>query len=423
MRKNRFSFPIDCSAILYLAQMRPDHTNVYRFAAELTEPVDPQLLQQAAERICPKFPTILAGFRHEFFSYAVVPVEKAPTVRRDPGLLHIMTRREIESCAYRIYYDHCQIIIEAFHALTDGFGAVASLRALLGEYVHLKYGVSVPEREALWDPQPDRQEELKDAYRVYSGEKSGSLPQAYSYQLPKQDVSTQVHTATMQIPTRQLRKAAKHWGVSVTALLSALMAETLMELQQHYTGARSRPIRIMVPVDLRRQFPSRTLRNFILYALPTLTPEESVLSRSQRLFRFQEQLRCQMEKSFLSAQITRNVKIQNSIFFRLLPRTWKCTLMRICYHFFGETNSSITLTNLGPIAVSEMLRKYAASIQVHIMPRHNSPYNCAVLSYGDMSRITITRFGSGKLLETAFFEKLDQILRECSAAAEPVRTL
>lgn len=47
---NYKKYPIDNSAILYLAQMRKNHSNVYRFCATLTEPVCPELLQKAADR-------------------------------------------------------------------------------------------------------------------------------------------------------------------------------------------------------------------------------------------------------------------------------------------------------------------------------------------------------------------------------------
>lgn len=50
------SYAIDHSAILYLAQMGADHTNVYRFSMMLTEPVCPRTLQKAADRFFSGFP-------------------------------------------------------------------------------------------------------------------------------------------------------------------------------------------------------------------------------------------------------------------------------------------------------------------------------------------------------------------------------
>ncbi len=81
------SYAIDNSAILYLALMRKRHTNIYRFTMKLKHEIDPEILQQAVDRIYRRFPTIIAGFRPGFFQYRVVPAETPPQVLPDPGTL------------------------------------------------------------------------------------------------------------------------------------------------------------------------------------------------------------------------------------------------------------------------------------------------------------------------------------------------
>ncbi len=412
-KKPPAGYPLDSSAILFLAQATAEHTNVYRFTVSMHEAVDPTLLQQAAQRICPRFPTIVAGFRPDPFWYTVVPAAQPPLVRQDPGFLRTMGQAEMESCAYRIYYDRCQIIIEAFHALTDGYGAVASLRALLSEYVYLRYGISAPERDDLLLAQPDWQEEVQDAYLDHGRASSGALPQRYAYRVPGDAPGKEPGKACLHISTRALKQAAKECGVSVTSLVAGLMAESIMEIQhRHIPVFRRKPVRIMVPVDLRRHFPSRTLRNFILYTLPTLEPEEAELPRKLRLQRFQQQIRQQMDRDFLAAQINRSVAIQQSALFRILPRQWKCGLTCLINRILGERNSSITVTNLGPIPLSDAMREHIRWIDVYLTPRRQSPYNCGLLSCGDVTSINLTRFGDHRELETLFFDKLRQITAE-----------
>ena len=86
------TYAVDNSALLYLALMRKRHTNTYRFTMTMTEEVDPDILQQAMKRVYRRFPTIIAGFRREFFRFRGVPVESAPVVLPDPGVLIPMTR-------------------------------------------------------------------------------------------------------------------------------------------------------------------------------------------------------------------------------------------------------------------------------------------------------------------------------------------
>lgn len=401
-------YPIDYSAILYLAQMRQNHTNIYRFALTMAEPVCPELLQKAADRIYSRFPTIFCGFQPGFFAYSMVPAEKAPCVSPDPGLLHTMTAREIRSCAYRIFYFENQIIIEAFHALTDGYGAITSLRTLAAEYLYLRHGVQSRERqEMLESGQPDWDTELRDAYLDYTGDEPERLPNRQAYQLPGENRDWKVKASLQHFPTQKVLEAAKKHGVSMTSMLSCLMAEAIMEVQNRHERQK-KPVRIMVPIDLRRLFPSRTLRNFILYALPTMECEET--PREHRLRHFHSQLQQQITKKILGAQISANVNAQRMLLFRFSPLKLKLAAMRLAYRFFGECNSSITLTNLGAVSFSEELKPHIRNVDVLLTPRCQSPYNCGVISCGDTISISITRFGAQPELELLFYEKLNSIL-------------
>ena len=405
------SYGIDLSALLYLAQMRRDHSNVYRFSMTLKEPVCPELLQKAADRVYSRFPTIFAGIRPTMFSYSVVPADTAPGIRKDPGLLKTMDLQEVKQCGYRIYYDGCEISIEVFHAMTDGFGAIASFRTLTAEYLRLRYGISSPEQQSMLEQgEPDWQEELRDSYLDHAKEKPYSLPNRHAYQLMGKDRDWQVKTSVAHFSTAELQKAAKRSGVSMTAMLSGILAEAIMDLQNKQGNKRHKPVRIMVPVDLRKRFPSKTLRNFILYALPTLEVQERDLPRRERLRRFQEQIRLQTEKAQLEPQISRNVRLQCNVLFSVVPRALKCLLLRIVYCFFGESNSSITMTNLGPVFLSEEMKQYVNHIDVHLTPRRQSPYNCGLISCGDTTSISITRFGALPELEPLFFGKLQSLL-------------
>ena len=401
-------YAIDNSGFLFLSQMERNHSNVYRFCARLAEPVSPELLQKAADRIFTRFPTIYARFRPGFFHYSMEPLKQAPRVCADPGILRTMSSRELKDCAYRIYYRDCEISIEAFHSLTDGYGAIVSLRTLIAEYLHLKYGLDSPERQQmLCSGAVDWDAELRDAYLDYGREKPWRPANRHSYQLTPQNRDWNPKIHCQDFSTSALLAAARHHGVSMTILLSGIMAEVIMEQQGRQAARKKKqPVRIMIPIDLRRQFPSKTLRNFVLYALPTLEWEEKDLPLGERLVRFREQFRQQAERSVLAGQISANVRIQGRWWFRSIPLAVKCSLMKIGYRFFGERNSSITVTNLGPVAFSDTLNPHILGISVHLTPRRGSPYNCAIISSGETTSISISRFSAEQELEEMFFHRL-----------------
>lgn len=406
---------IDNSAILYLSLIRKNHTNIYRFTITLTEEVIPELLQEAVEHIAPRFPTIIAGFCPGFFQYKMIPALHPPLVRPDPGCLITMTREEIHHCAYRVLYSGCDISIEAFHALTDGYGAIASFTTLVAEYLRLKHGIEIPVELTLRDLEIQPEDhELKDAYLEHYEGDPLHLPSRYAYQLPgKTNENWDVLTTVRDYSIRDILDAAHRHEVSATALLSGVMASSIMELQQrHVTPGKEKPVRIMIPVDLRRMFSSRTLRNFILYALPTMEPGDYKRPFSELLRSFQHQLQQQIQPKRMASIMAYNVKTQLSWLFRIIPRAIKCSVMRIAYRYFGESNSCITLTNLGNVVLPEAMVPYVKNIEVILTPRVNSPYNCAIISYAGAMRFNISRFCKEPELENIFFQKLDQILRK-----------
>ena len=406
----RYSCPVDNSAILYLALMRKRHTNIFRFTMHMTEPVDPAALDQAMERVWRRFPTILCGFKPNFFGFTQVQAAQPPKALPDPGLMHMMTKEEITTCAYRLYYRDCELILESFHAVTDGFGSVASFTTLVAEYLRIRYGVDIPVELTLRDldeePQPF---ELEDSYLRNCDARPLHIASRYSYQLPGDYDHPTVRPTIRQYPIDRVLAAAKRQGVSLTTFLSGVMALSVMEVQKKHRQ-KLLPVRIMVPADLRRLFPSRTLRNFILYALPTMEPGEENLPTAQLMAKFHTDIKAQLAPERLRSIVSYNVKTQSTPLFRALPRFIKCTAMRLAYKYFGESNSSITLTNLGNVRFPDAMDPYIRGLDVILTPRAGSPYNCGVLACKGNLGISISRFHQEPELTDIFFRRLEELL-------------
>jgi len=417
-KQNPNTFDIDNSSILYLSLIRKDHTNIFRFTLTMTEEIQPQLLQTAVDLVYHRFPSVFAGFPHNFFRYQQVQAPQPPKVAPDPGCLITMTPAEIARCACRVYYRENQIIVEGFHALTDGYGMAATFCTMAAEYLKLRYDIQIPTGYPIMDIQSSvLEEETEDSYLKYANAKPLHLPSRYSYQLPGKEAShDRIHETLMCFPVSDVLNAAHRYGVSMTALLSAVMARSIMKVQHRSAKARLRPVRIMVPIDLRRIFPSKTLRNFILYALPTMEVSESELSIQELAHKFSGQIKSHLKKDNLAGIIAYNVNTQKSLLYKLLPAKVKCSLMRLAYRFFGESNSSITFTNLGTVSVPEVMVPYIRSIHLTMTPRVRSPYNCGMISYNGKFYINLCRFPEKSELAEIFRRNLERILQNKDSA-------
>lgn len=410
----RASYPVDSVSILFLSLMRKEHTNSFRFSMEMNSPVCPDTLQQAVNVIWRRFPSVVGCIQPGFFHYRVMQMENPPQVQEDPGLLRTMTREELENRAFRVYYRGNTVAIEVFHVLTDGFGAITTLVTLVAEYLQRKEGILIPVTDIRLDTaQISSEKETEDSAVHLIKEKPWHLPSRFSYLPPRpEDTNWTVRSTSVQLDTKALLEAAHDHGVTLNTLLASVMARTLMDMQLRRKPKKVMPVRIMVPVNLRKMFGSRSLRNFALYGLPTMEPEDANVSLTELCASFDGQLKAHFSREKMAAMSSYNVRMQNAWYFKILPWKLKGAAMRIGYRFFGESNSSLTLTNLGAVRLPEEMKAYVTDMQVHMTPRAGVPYGCSVLSFGDKLTINMSKFTDDRELEEGFFGALEKLCKK-----------
>src|SRR5699024_10470305 len=87
--------------------------------------------------------------------------------------------------------------------------------------------------------------------------------------------SRKLNITTGVIRVNEIKKLSKNLNVSLTVLITSLMIKSLIDIQQRDVTARKQhTIKVFIPVDLRNFFPSKTLRNFVLYATPEIDPRK-----------------------------------------------------------------------------------------------------------------------------------------------------
>lgn len=398
------TYLLDSSAAIHLASLQTDYSNVFRLSVTLTEPVCPEYLQKAADIILPCFPYIAAGIQDCPFQYSLVPVLRI-YVQEDRICLSTMSREELRSCGLRILYGRNKISVEIFHSLTDGCGGSAFLKALTEEYLHLMFHTpkpTLPDKAAF-------SKYAEDSYPVWAQNHDRSVNRLKSYPLPGSwEKNAPIHVITGTYQLSDLLALSHQYEASLTVFLTAVLSASVIEIQkQHHSGLKKRfPVQIMVPVNLRRKFPSKTLRNFSLYALPCVPIEKQDLSFEALLELIKEELAQQTSPEHLASMIGTNVRLQQMPLFRLLPLPEKRALMSIAFRLCGEQNSSLSLSNLGELRFLKEAAPYVTQVDFLLTPRRNAPYNCAAVSYNGQLFINFTRKTKIPELESHFFRKL-----------------
>jgi len=406
------AYPLDSSAIYHLGSMSKKYMNTFRITVKLKEKVQPAMLQEALRNITPRFPAIVAGIKEGFFNYYIVPSEKTPEIEQDTEYMAYMPAKKLKDCAIRILYDCRQISMEFFHAITDGHGAMTFIKSLAAEYISLKHSVAIPYSDDILNPQDEAEEqEVVDDYVTYKGKKKISAKRQSAFRLPKlvNHDENVLQRKNGVYNVSDIIDKAHQFGVSVTTFLTSVSAKALLEVQKEHMPAKKhkKPVRIMVPINLRKKFSSKTLRNFSLYAMPCVEPEREDIAFEELIKDISAQMGDQFSEQQLRGMMATNVASQRMWAFKYMPLPVKKLILKIVFYFYGERSSCITVSNLGDIKLPEEMKEHVEELDLMLNPRKVVPHNCGVYSYNGKLHINFTRKGTIDSFEKKFFEILE----------------
>lgn len=411
--------PLDNAAKIYPAARSHNWTNAFRLSATLKEEVDTKVLQSALDVTIRRFPSLGTRLRKGLFWYYLQQVSHAPAIRQEMSYpLTRMTRRDLRDCALRVIVYHNRIAVEFFHSLTDGNGGVIFLKALLAEYLQQKYHLVIPAEQGvvgrLEEPSP---EELEDSFLKYAGPVCASRRENNAWHLkgtPEPDGFLNV--TCFQLPVAQVLEQAHHYCVSMTTFLSAALMQAILNLQaQQIPNRRYRKyVRLLIPVNLRRLFPSKSMRNFALYTTPEVDPKLGDYSFEELCQIIQHRMALDVTPKQMSARIATNVKSERVFLLKITPLFIKNLVMKAVFLAVGERKSCLCLSNLGQVTLPKEMEGYVERMDFILSSQAMSPHNCGVLSYGDTLYINFTRNIVEPNLEREFF----LVLREMGLPVE-----
>ncbi len=406
-------YRLDTAALIFPAITRRDWCNAFRVSASLSDPVDPEILQQATDDLRRRFPSYFVTLRKGFFWYYLEESSLPVTVQGDYAYpLTFMSSRELKRNCFRVLWYKNRIAVEFFHALTDGRGGSIFLANLVARYLELRYGITIPRegliRELDQDPPP---EELEDSFLKNAAEVASGRKEAPSYRLHgTREPGGFRHLTTGIVDTQALLETAHRYHVTVTALLAAVMAECIIAMQDaERPRRRQRPVKITIPVDLRRLYGSSTLRNFSLVLNIGADPRYGNYRLEDLCSTIYHQLCAYATPQNMAGMIAANVQPQQLMALRLAPVFLKTLVMDAVYRRIGESGGSLNISNITNMSLPEIMRPYVQRMEFIIGPQRSYPNNCSVLSYGGKTYINMIRSIRESELERRFFSRLVEL--------------
>ena len=203
-----------------------------------------------------------------------------------------------------------------------------------------------------------------------------------------------------------VQKVAKQYQASITEYLNAVLLYSLLQKQEHDFHLRLRPVRIAMPVNLRRFFPSKTLRNFITMVYPSIDPRLGDYTFEEIVTQVHHYMRYYINSKFLRGDITTNASTQRNPLIRIVPLFLKDFVVRQFYQRVQDKNSSAGLTNMGAIRVPDDMKPYLERFDIYMGIPYSQRTNCAIVSFEDTLTVNFASCIIEADVERRFFQKL-----------------
>ncbi|RGO47832.1 DUF6320 domain-containing protein [Dorea formicigenerans] len=261
---------LDNAAKMFSAASSPKDTRVFRFYCVLKEKIDGSVLKMALDQTIQKYPVFLSVMRKGLFWHYLEESDLRPVVReeyKEPcSHLYIRDKKEL---LFEVTYYKNRINFEVFHALTDGTGATEFLRELVKNYLYLMHEKDGLENVILTEQDLTVKDQEEDGFgRYYNPDERGTRKKKnHAYQIrreSKEYEELQIGETTASV--KELLEVSRKHGVSMSVFLTAAMICAIHEEQSKMQ--EKKPVILMVPVNLRKIFPSDSMLNFFSYIEP-----------------------------------------------------------------------------------------------------------------------------------------------------------
>ena len=407
-RKNWY--PLDNAAKIYPPNTNEKSPFVFSFSARLNEEVEPELLQTALNGVLTRFPSFKTHLKRGLFWYYLEENNKPATVREQPAhyLKHI-TANSNNGYLFEVFYRKNIVTLNLHHSLTDGTGGVNFFLEILFDYFKL---MGYPlESEGVIRPSaaPYIVAESEDTFKTLDKNKSKFSP---FEKLPYKFMGTPFNYDGNGIicavcPVEQLKELAAKHGASITEYLAALYMMSVYESYMKNRPLKNKLIKILVPINLRKHFSTKTVRNFALFV--RLTHDFATeITFDECINLCKQQMKDGLEMDKIERMIHYNVKLEKNPFMKIVPLFIKDIAMKLTYLKVGENLQTGDLSNIGLIKTPECFKNYLKDITFLIGPNKRAPQNLGVIGYNGKIYITSTRNYVENALERKFFRSLAQ---------------
>ena len=393
MKKNYKWMKLDTAANMFASIQGKDTSRIFRISYVLKDEVKPDVLLTTVKDVIRRFPTFTSRCRSGFFWAYLEETEILPEVIEEKEMpCAIQNLGRTGGPELRVLYYKRRISVEISHVLTDGDGAFEFTKAVIAHYLNLHYKTDFKDPSVISTKSAANEEEIENAYKRYANGK-GVVAEKVSgtYALPHSLDPTYTKAISGMMPISDLKEHCKKYSATVTEYLCAAAILAII-------NSAEKPIedyiRISVPINLRKIFPSKTLRNFACDTTLSFNPEGKVDYTLENILNaIRGELKNSVKKETLQAFINANYSKTVNPVLRVVPYFIKKPVLMNGQLKDHQNNMTLIISNIGKVDYPDwMLQKID---RVDIISGNGSVYGLPILStcvtVGDYLNICFTQ--------------------------------
>ncbi len=402
-QKSKDWYPLDNSAKIYPLSMQEDWMSIYRLSIYLKEDANPVVLQIALLFTMNRFPLFRTSVHKGFFNNYLDTINRRFRVNIEHNTpCFKINISKFNTQTFRVNYYGKRISCEYFHLIADAHGGMSFLTTLVNEYIRL-LGKKVTYNELVLNPKDKPlKEELEDSFEKNIKEiKGGNLVNEKALELDgKLSLIRPCQVLHFDLDLNKVHKLAKKNDVTINELLL-----TYLFLVLSYSTSKDGYIKIQVPINLRKYYKTKTLRNYSLYTVISIRKKD-ITDFDTVLSEVKKQSRTNITKEEVDKQAYAAVNLVKNV--NLIPLFIKHPIANFIYRHFGDKSSTTVLSNLGMINIPKEMQNEVEKMDFVLGTNLTNRILFSVVSVNNILTLTLSKFTTNKSVENSLYNILKE---------------
>ena len=398
-------YPLDTSSKIYPFSMNHNWMSTFRVSYYLKEDIIPEVLQVALNFTIKRFPTFKTSIRRGLFWYYLDNViTRVPVEEENELPLSNINISKVGKVAFKVIYFRNRISCEFFHMLTDGTGGKIFTTTLVNEYLRL-LGKEVSYNEVALDvnEEPPIEETIDEFQKEYhSTEEDSSLIASKALKIDGKRTSVGINKIIhYDLDCKKLHKIAKEKNVTINTYLTAIIFKILAK-----NISKEGDIKIQIPINLRKYFVSKTLRNFALYDNVVIS-KDKCNDFNYLLKEVDSQIHTKLSKQKMENLLIRSTNLVNKL--NLIPIILKRPIAYLISNKLAEKGTTTVFSNLGVVNTPKEFNEYVLKGDFILGTTSVNKELFSLITINNIATFTMSKFSINNKVELDFYKEFKDL--------------